>query len=109
MARGGRYGRSPRRHSQDRQSAGSHMSMMQITNEDGVVCEVPVPQLERGSTDGFLRLLSHKNIKTVERNHPDEFIGIMRDVEALKARTGLPFSSDESRRLTALSILVSKS
>jgi hypothetical protein len=84
------------------------MSMMQITNEDGVVCEVPVPQLERGSTDGFLRLLSHKNIKTVERNHPDEFIGIMRDVEALKARTGLPFSSDESRRLTALSILVSK-
>lgn len=57
---------------------------------------------------GFLLLLSHNNVKAVQRNHPDEFVGALRDIEALMARTGLPFSSDEQRRLAALAVLDSK-
>jgi len=57
---------------------------------------------------GFLLLLSHGNVKAVQRNHPDEFIGALRDVEALVARTALPFSVDEQRRLAALAVLQAK-
>lgn len=57
---------------------------------------------------GFLLLLSHGNVKAVQRNHPDEFIGALRDVEAIQAKTGLPFSVDEQRRLAALAVLQSK-
>lgn len=57
---------------------------------------------------GFLLLLSHSNVKTVQRNHPDEFIGALRDVEGFVARTALPYSVDEQRRLAALAVLQSK-
>jgi hypothetical protein len=57
---------------------------------------------------GFLLLLSHGNVKAVQRNHPDEFIGNLREVEAIQTRTGLPFTTDEQRRLAALAVLQSK-
>lgn len=57
---------------------------------------------------GRLLLLSHNNVKTVQKNHPDEFIGALRDIEALKARTALPFTTDEERRLAALAVLQAK-
>lgn len=57
---------------------------------------------------GFLLLLSHGNVKAVQRNHPDEFVGALRAVEELTTRTGLPYTTDEQRRLAALTVLQSK-
>lgn len=57
---------------------------------------------------GYLLLLSWNNVKTVRKNHPDEYIAALRDIEALKARTGLPFTADEQARLATLAVLQSK-
>ena len=57
---------------------------------------------------GHLLLLDHGNVKSVQRNHPDEFIGALRAVEDLVTKTGLPFSTDEQRRLAALAVLQAK-
>lgn len=56
----------------------------------------------------YLLLLSHGNVASAERNHPDEFVAALRDLEAERARTGLPFTSDEQRRLAALAVFVAK-
>jgi hypothetical protein len=57
---------------------------------------------------GFMPTLSERNIRSLQRNHPDEFLGALRDIEALRKDTGLPFSTDEQRRLASLSILIAK-
>lgn len=55
----------------------------------------------------YLLLLSERNIAAAARNHADEFIAGMRELDAIQARTGLPFTADEKRRLAALAAFVS--
>jgi hypothetical protein len=76
-----------------------------MANDNGEVVTSAKPSV---GAYGYLTLLGHKNVITVQRNHPDEFIAALRDVEVIKGKTGLPFTSDEQRRLAALAVLQSK-
>ena len=56
----------------------------------------------------YLLLLHEKNVQTVIKNHREEFVQSLRDFEAVIARTGLPFTPDEQRRIAALTVFQSK-